>query len=241
MRAGDVLAAFEALPVGSLEDVVGHGTALILAPHPDDESLGCGGLIAACCAAGRPPVVVVVTDGVGSHPGSRAYPAERLRTLREAEAREAVTRLGVPLQRLHFLRCPDTRAPREGAGFDDAVARIRNIAAAAHCTTVLATWLHDPHGDHVAVQMMARAASSGMTLLSYPVWGWTLRPETELPVAEVGGWRLDVTAHLAAKRAAIAAHVSQTTDLIDDDPDGFRLDPAFLELFLRPFETFLQT
>ena len=48
--------AWRQLPPGRLTDIVGDGTCLILAPHPDDESLGCGGLIAACIAAGRPPL-----------------------------------------------------------------------------------------------------------------------------------------------------------------------------------------
>jgi hypothetical protein len=55
----------------------------------------------------------------------------------------------------------------------------------------------------------------------------------------VQGWRLDTTRHLPAKRRAIAAHRSQTTDLIDDDPNGFRLPDEFLALFTRPFEVFL--
>lgn len=47
--------AWRQLPPRRLTDIVGDGTCLILAPHPDDDSLGCGGLIAACVAAGRPP------------------------------------------------------------------------------------------------------------------------------------------------------------------------------------------
>ena len=92
------------LPVGSLTEVIGDGTALILAPHPDDESLGCGGLIASCCAAGRPPLVALLTDGSGSHPHSMRYPPERLASVREAEARHAVSILGLCRDRLRFLR-----------------------------------------------------------------------------------------------------------------------------------------
>ena len=57
---------------------------------------------------------------------------------------------------------------------------------------------------------------------------------------EVMGWRLDVRAALPLKEAAIAAHRSQTTDLIADDPGGFRLLPQVLAHFTRPWEIFLE-
>jgi hypothetical protein len=54
------------------------------------------------------------------------------------------------------------------------------------------------------------------------------------------GLRLDAKRHLPAKRRAVAAHRSQTTDLIADDPAGFRLPPEALALAFRPFELFLE-
>ncbi len=49
----------------------GAAPIVVLAPHPDDESLGCGALLAAAFA-GKGARVVCLTDGSGSHPGSRA-------------------------------------------------------------------------------------------------------------------------------------------------------------------------
>ena len=102
VRAGDVLRCMESLPIADLDAITGGGTALVLAPHPDDESLGCGGLIAEACARGHPPVVAVLTDGTMSHPSSPSHPAPRLKALREAEARAAVESLGLSPDRLHF-------------------------------------------------------------------------------------------------------------------------------------------
>ncbi len=232
-----------ALPLAGLDEILAPGPALLLAPHPDDETLGCGGLIAECCALGRELHVLIVTDGTGSHAGSRAWPAARLRALREREARRAVGELGLPADRLAFLGLRDTEAPREGAALEEAVSRIAAHATGRGARTILATWRHDPHGDHVAVSRMGTAVARaiGARSVEYPVWGWTLPPEQPLDDPPTRGWRLDITRHLPAKRRAIAAHRSQTTDLIDDDPDGFRLPDEFLALFTRPLEVFLSS
>jgi LmbE family N-acetylglucosaminyl deacetylase len=233
--------AWRALPIGTLDDVVGAGRCLILAPHPDDESLGCGGLIAACCAVGRFPLVAILTDGAGSHPASRAFPPARLRQQREAEAHDAVTRLGLPPNHLVFLNQPDTAAPHDGPGFQAVVTSLLGLLP-PNCTAILAPWRGDPHCDHEAASKIAAAVAqaAGIRHVAYPVWGWTL-PREELVTPTEGGVRLDIDEFLPAKRAAIEAHQSQYGDLITDDPTGFRLPPELLSLLQGRFETFLPT
>ncbi|MGH7056734.1 MAG: PIG-L deacetylase family protein [Acetobacteraceae bacterium] len=233
---------FDALPIVTLEALTSGVATLVLAPHPDDESLGCGGLIAEACATGRPPVVVVLSDGTGSHPRSLSYPPERLSLLREREATQASAILGLPPDRLHFLHLRDTALPRSGPEFDDALCAIRKIIRRYSCGVVAAPWRRDPHCDHEAAAAMGRAlaASERLRLLSYPVWGWTL-PQVAGPAAEgCMGWRLDIVQWLPAKRRAIAAHASQHGRVITDDPGGFRLPPELLEACDRPYEVFLQ-
>ncbi len=215
--------------------------ALILAPHPDDESLGCGGLIAAACENGLAPVVVILTDGAASHPGSQQYPPAALRMLREREAGQAARHLGLPPQNLYFLRAPDTELPAAGAEFDKYVQRLAEIGQAHRCGIVLGPWLGDPHCDHAAAARMAAAlaARAGWALLSYPVWGW-LRPADDLfdePRAQ--GWRLGIAAQRARKAQAIAAHRSQYGGLIQDSPEGFILPAALLRVFARDFEVYI--
>ncbi|WP_428391808.1 PIG-L deacetylase family protein [Lichenicoccus sp.] len=241
MRADALHAAWRALPQAADERLLTSSRPMILAPHADDETLGCGGLIAELCARGRPPLVVIVTDGTGSHPNSATWPPSRLRALREHEARAATAVLGLPDPCLGFLRLRDTAAPREGDAFEAACRAIALRASA--CDTLLAPWLGDPHCDHEAVQLMARRVADGLgaRLLSYPVWGWLIEGATSVDeTPPVAGFSLDITRHLPRKAAAIRLHASQYTNMIDDDPSGFRLPEALLSVFEQPRETYLE-
>lgn len=239
MIAGDALAAMRELPVAGLEAILGGRRPLVLAPHADDESLGCGGLLAQAAAAGSRPGVLVLTDGAGSHPRSVRYPPARLRAVRETEAQAAVAILGV--ERIGFLGLPDTAAPVAGAEFEAAVERIVAVAREWGCEVLLAPWRHDPHCDHEAAHLMASAAAAraGLGHLAYPVWGWTLDAAMTLEGPAVAGWRLDVSEQRIVKERAIGAHRSQYAGLVDDDPGGFQLEAGFLDLFAGRFETFL--
>jgi len=203
---------------------------LILAPHPDDESLGCGGLIAAAGTIGLAPEVVILTDGAASHPGSRTHPPRHLAALREAEARAALAILGLPAANAHFLRQPDTALAVDGALID------RLVEIGSGCGMVIGPWAGDPHCDHEAAAQIAQAVAirTGMTLLSYPVWG---RLREDVPA----GLRLDISAQLEVKTRAIAAHESQYGALITDSPEAFALPEDLLAIFAQPYEIYLPT
>jgi len=238
--AGELRRAMQALPFADVGQILMQRPPLVLAPHPDDESLGCGGLIAAACQAGLAPIVVILTDGTGSHPSSTQFPPNALRSLREQEALDAVTALGLPADRLIFLGLRDTATPQSGAAFDAAVTEIVNAASNHACGSLIAAWKHDPHCDHEAAALMARDAACrlGVPLWSYPVWGWTLSGDTELGDTPKEGYRLDISSVLPLKQAAIAAHRSQH-GLVVTDTEGFCLPQELLHLFDRPYEVFL--
>ncbi len=220
------------LPIRPVDDLLVRGPLLILAPHPDDESLGCGGVIAACCARGAPPFVLVVTDGAGSHPNSLTYPPARLAALRADEARAAGAALGLPADR--------TRVP-EPAGYAKPARRARRSRPPASrsarwsgATASAPSW---PVGSTIRIATIYRRIGSRRTPRRRP--GCCTGPirsgagpwarDTMLP-AIPGGLRVDIAAHLPAKRLAIAAHRSQYAGLIVDDPRGFQLPPDFLAL-----------
>jgi LmbE family N-acetylglucosaminyl deacetylase len=242
VRAADSLAAMEDMPLLSFRQFAIRGL-IVIAPHPDDESLGCGGLIAAAKTDGLPVRIVVISDGTGSHPNSVSYPPARLQRLREAETLVAAAELGVAHDAVQFLRLPDRYVASEGPAATAAVERIVQVTQACDADLMTVTWQHDPHRDHQAAFALAGAACRQLPqirLCAYPIWGWTLPPDEVLPDLNPQGFRLSVEEHLAAKRRAIAAHRSQVTRLIDDDPDGFNLSATDLARFERPYETYLR-
>ena len=211
----------------SLEPLEALGRVAVIAPHPDDESLGCGGLIARMAAIGKPPVVIVVSDGTGSHPNSPSYPPERLRTLREEETRAAVAALGSPLAPV-FLRLRDTAVPHPNdPAFAKAVERVASALPPGGVDTIAVSFRDDPHCDHQAAFALAAAvaarAGRPVRLLEYVIWNDDAAATTP---AGFRPWRLDIAPVLAAKLRAIGCHRSQTTGLIADDPGGFRLKPC---------------
>ncbi len=243
MNAGELLKAAETFPFSTLDQQLGQGGLVVVAPHADDESLACGGLIAEARAQGRDIRVVVVSDGTGSHPRSRQYPPDRLRDLREAEARAAIRELGLDPERdIMFPRLPDRFVPSEGPRAEAAVGGIVDCARDAKATALFVSWRHDPHCDHQASYRLARAAQRriALKLYEYTVWGAALPPDTPVDPAR-GGFRLWIKESLARKRRAIAAHRSQTTDLISDDPEGFCLTPSDLARFDARFEFFFES
>jgi LmbE family N-acetylglucosaminyl deacetylase len=217
------------------------GRVAVIAPHPDDESLGCGGLIARLAALGAPPLVVVISDGTGSHPNSPSFPSERLRALREAETVAALAVLGSPAPP-EFMRLRDTAVPRpDEPGFADAVERLAVLLREAVTDTIAVSYRDDPHCDHQAAFALTTAASERIgrpvRLLEYVIWNDAAAAATPPGFRE---WRLNIAEAVDAKQRAIHCHRSQTTDLIDDDPQAFRLDPAMLKRFELPWETYLE-
>ncbi len=221
-------------------------STVVVAPHPDDESLGCGGLLALLAAAGHPAHVIVMTDGSRSHAHSPSFPAARLAALREEETIEAVAALGLPAHAVQFLRHPDCGLPAAGTpAFDEAVAQVRQALVALAPATLLVPWRRDPHCDHAATWRIVRQAvaerPAPLRWLEYPVWAWQQPGSESAPRPEDGrAWRLDITPVVARKARAIARHRSQRGVLIRDDPGGFVLQPEMLAHFARPWELFIE-
>ena len=117
---GSLLDLARNAPRVAIERLAPPGTVLIVAPHPDDETFGCGAALAAAAAAGRRIAIVLLTDGEGSHPQSVAYPPDRMADLRLAELRAALAHLTGSDIAIERLSQPDGRTgsvmPGTGGG-----------------------------------------------------------------------------------------------------------------------------
>jgi len=181
----------EAIPFAP-QDLRGE-RLLVLAPHPDDEVIGCGGLVALHLREGRPVHVVVATDGAQA--GDAAQ--------RESESRVALALLGDAT--IEFLRFPDRKLSE---------ARELDVRIAA----ILREWKPDLiavpspleiHPDHVALSrafcdLIARDpslfADLAVARVAFYEVSAPLRPNA----------LLDITSVADAKYAAIAMHASQS-------------------------------
>ena len=188
---------------------------LVLAPHPDDETLATGNLIQSALAAGARVRVIVATDG-DDNPWPQRWLEKRWRIDAEArqrwgarrrgEAGQALAKLGVAAQDTRYFGWPDqglTEFLMRGAqGEDQLVAELLQFAP----TVIAAPSLDDLHPDHNALRVMlelalGRTPHAGCQRLGYVVHG-------RLP----GGHRAmpDMGAHFApTKRSALQAHLSQ--------------------------------
>ena len=217
---------------------VGSASCLVLAPHPDDETLGCAVSIMRRLEAGSAVDVAVATDG-------GMWPPERDRatnaTTRRAELGEAAEVLGLPADAITYLGFADTGLALEEENLTDAIS---DLVKRVTPDEVLATDVHDPHGDHAALGRAAHRALSGtgVRLLAYPVHQWR-RPGALLRTAKGSGRPETVRTRpfLDRKRRAIATFHSQlaAAGAEDDlDPVAGGLTPDFLASFTGSREVF---
>jgi LmbE family N-acetylglucosaminyl deacetylase len=178
-------------------------TQLVVAPHPDDEAIGCGGVIAGNSGAGDRVVVAFLSSGECGIPCLSADAAGRLR---EREAAAAAEVLGVA--DLHFLRLPDGRIDAQPAR---AAARLAWVVRTEQPDIVRMPHPHDGHADHQATwsilqQAIRLADIATPDFLAYEIWTPMAAPD----------YAEDITAFMDRKLAAIGCYRSQLRQLSYD-------------------------
>lgn len=197
----------------------GRPHVTIVAPHPDDEVFGVGGLMRELVAHGHRLMVVAVTDGEAAF-GAAATGRTGLVACRDLERRAALVALGVErhteVVRLGF---PDAAVADHEHDLAEQLAELCG-------PVVLATWRHDGHPDHEATgRAAARAAAArpGCRLLEYPVWAGHR--------GRLAGGRPRRTRRVrlsAATRVAKARALQAFRSQLEPSPDGRPVVPAEL-------------
>ena len=199
---------------------------IVLAPHPDDETLGAGGLIARLRAYGVPVTVLAITDGEGAYDDTSG-----LDRVRAPEQTEALARLGVGETMVQRLGIPDRFVSEHQ---EQLAAELHLLARAG--MQIIAPWPYDFHPDHEAAGRAAAqvAAEADIPLFYYLFWTWHRGtpevlagvPLTTFPLTE---------AERATKLHALNAHASQ---LSHEDGQPI-LSARLLQPAERTFEVYI--
>lgn len=255
--ARTALGSLQKLRSRPVDGVELRASAIVFAPHQDDETLGCGGTLARKMAAGADVSVVFLTDGSASHP--QFMPGEKLAEIRSGEALAATGTLGIAEQNVRFFGAPD------GALTDHTetvLPALLDFLRTRRAEQVFVPYSRDRLADHVATHDLVlaaiRQAAMPVTIFEYPVWFWNhwpwMRPSTgttanlirqfareSLAMLADFNTRVSIRDVLETKRAALDCHRTQMTRFDGSDAWPTLSDVAdgdFLRCLLRDDEIF---
>lgn len=221
--------------INTLSLVPAGARAVLIAPHPGDEVVACGGLLQLLSNLGHPLLLLSITDGSASHPGSRQWSEKRLSVFRPQESVEALRRLGLPMHSLKWVRggFTDNALSDQQSQLTEFIGRYLRPG-----DVVFSTWRKDGPPDHEVVGRASfdAAQKAGATYHDVPVWAWHW-PEREqqmIPWERARKLRLD-TWTVARKSHATHAYASQ---LKGEPAIGIAplLPPVLLERMRLPYE-----
>lgn len=152
------------------------GSIIVFAPHADDETLGCGGVIVKRLREGFKVKLVVMTDGSNSHSTafnmySDPHP-RKLAEIRKMEVFSAARTLGICIENILFLGYEDGSLE---TNVNDAIGKIKNILSnESDLMELYVTHELDRHKDHRATGLIVRNTISQLGLAvpvySYVIW-----------------------------------------------------------------------
>ena len=219
---------------------------LIVAPHMDDEILGCGGSMLRHADKTRIHCVYA-TDGARSPAPLLPWIGSidpGIKELRRREAHEVMGAVGIPPDNLVFLDLPDRKLSRNAS---ELKRRLESEIARIAPSVILIPFRYDLHPDHVAVHRCVRRAvresAAGPVLLEYFIYfRWRLIGAKDIrrTISESHLLKVDVESVAAKKIAAIRLYRSQTSILGDWQERPILTAHSIAERCSEP-ETFLRS
>ena len=144
---------------------------LIVAPHPDDEVLGCSGLIQRLLNEGKQVDVVILSGGGKSHAGCCEIDESTLIESRRNLSRKAAKILGLPLENLHFLDYPDGSIVFDCSETD----RLKKLIETLQPKVIFVPHKGEGWSDHLEAGRIVQKLVGEMAdvlLYEYCVWFW---------------------------------------------------------------------
>lgn len=199
---------------------------VVISPHPDDETLGAGGLVATAASGGCQVIIIFVTDGEAADPDRHDLAAIR------TQESLAATRCLDPSGSIEIVRLGLADGGVQGASrlLESGIEGVLEPG-----DLVVSPIPDDGHPDHVATSTAASAASAriGADVLWFPVWAWHCHDPADSTLRR--GERLDLdSVALTRKLNAIGCYRSQTTG------DAPVVPAHMLDRLSRPFEVFVR-
>jgi LmbE family N-acetylglucosaminyl deacetylase len=219
--------------------VINSNSILIIAPHPDDETFGCGGLITQKIQSNANISILFLTNGEKS---LHSVPKAELKQMRRACAINAAKLLGVNSNNLHWMDLPDGSVPRLGTQeFNSTRDNLLKLIHTLQIDEVFATHYLDGWSDHIAAYELALAAlkksDKHIELYLYWVWVWYylgMKQIVSLPWNKI--FLLPIHSVFDKKQKALEVYFD--AKIPAGDPYMGNLPKMFLKAFDWPYEVF---
>lgn len=219
-------------------------SAIVFAPHQDDETLGCGGTIALKCEQGVALDVVFLTDGRASYAEYPQICPDKLVQTRQQEAITALKTLGVTQSAIHFLNKPDGGLTQlSAAERQETINQLVQLLRDRQPQEVYVPYKQDIHPDHqetyVLVQAAVQESNLPIEVLQYSVWTRWVPYQLDFKSPElVNVYRLPINNVVSKKIAALKVYQSQYSSIVPGiEPI---LPPGFMQCFFSPYEIFFK-
>jgi LmbE family N-acetylglucosaminyl deacetylase len=219
-------------------------SALVIAPHPDDETFGCGGTVALLSQRHAVLDLVLVTDGCASHPNHPSISPADIASRRRNEVHAATSILGIQWERVMFLDIRDGTVSRlEDHKILSLETKLAAVLERLAPDAILLPCRNDGSSEHDATFVRVAHAlgkiDRKIRIFEFPVWSWwnpLLMRTSIFSCPKI--WRVDCRSVQDLKARAIAAYSSQTQAIPPEtDP---ALPRGFSSTFLGGAEYFFE-
>lgn len=169
----NLCAAINREKVRHLKEILPISPVFVIAPHPDDEVFGCGGLISRLVIEDKAPHIVVLTGGEGAHKVCCNTPKADIVEARRGLTRKASEALGLPFCNIYELNFVDGKI---SGSKDSEYEKLKQLIAELNPQTMMVPHHGEGWPDHRAARELGiELAPKGADIYEYCVWFWYYR------------------------------------------------------------------